>query len=215
MNTNINFTHFRFATPYFESRQEMFDFLEQIPEEYDCYNDFISDNSPEMFSFLERERDYSGLDRYFGVMGKVHLLNLIEIEVTEALWKTASEVIKKKDEAIKNYNKLKELLHWVKNVKQTCNFKYQISLSYTCFRMGRVYYEADSTHFFNQYQWLNYHFFNPKYSRFEEKIGRIEAENENKEKIETSYSLNDEFKMLEYAQAIEIALAELKAKMGL
>ena len=215
MNTNIDFTHFRLATPCFESRKEMFSFSEQIPEDYDCYKDFISDNSPEMFYFLECERDYSGLDMYFGVMGKVHLLNLIEIEVTEALWKTASEVIKKKDEAIKNYNKLKELLHWVKNVKQTCNFKYQISLSYTCFRMGRVYYESRCTWFIHYYQWLDYQFFNLSCARFEETIGRIEAEYENKEKIETSYSLNDEFKMLEYAQAVEIALADLKAKMGL
>lgn len=88
MNTNINFTHFRFATRCFESRQEMFEFVEYKPETYD----FSNYQMP-------------------------HLLILMEIEITEAIRKTVSLANKHKEKAIQEYEKLKQALAHLKYIQ--------------------------------------------------------------------------------------------------
>lgn len=162
MNTNINFTHFRFAQPCFKNRQEMLDFLEQIPK-YDR-------NNPLLPNLMEIEITVAIMQNIFGFLEQIpeydrnnpRLLNLMEIEVTEAIWKTANEFGKRKDETKKIYEKLKELQKSITFAKASYRMRDD--------RLGTTRWRTHDSWFYGTREWFDYNFFLVSFERYNHKM---------------------------------------------
>jgi ribosomal protein S17E len=159
----------------------MFDFLEQIPKNYNSW-----DNNNEF-----------------------HLLNLMEIEINEAIWKTVSLANKHKEKAIQEYEKLKQALARLKYIQSKQIYRNAYGGWYP-WVLNKY-----KGYFFYYGQCQDNTIFSLNFDAFERKMKEIETPNEAYTDIDTSKSLNDDFKMLELQPKIDQALADLKAKMGL
>lgn len=143
-------------------------------------------NRQEMFDLLEQPFDC--------IAESYKFLPQMMVEVLEAKSKIVYETVRYKEKALKEYEKIKLVSIWLKNA--TWHFECKGK----DWRFDMMVANPLLYYFVHSYT---------RFDKFEAQILRIEQGY-----TDTSQSLNDEFKVLGYSQVIEIALAELKAKMG-
>ena len=179
MNTSINFTHFRFAQPCFKNRQEMFKLLEYKFEDFNYY-------------------DHE--DKY-------HLFNLMEIEINEAIWKTANLLNSTKGTTLKEYKELKLVLTHLKDIQSKQIVRCTIAAEWKPRNFGYFFHKDE--------YYAGRNFFSINFDAFEKKINDLEKQDEIYFDTANHKSLNDEFSVLEKKISTDVALYELKSKMGL